>query len=76
LGFFNAEMHSNKKRFIEANNHRLHIQQIMKLLIAIIIAALSSCTLTVNPDGSRTYGTDATTAAIIAAQIVEAESGK
>jgi len=48
----------------------------MKLLIAIIIAASTSCTLTINPDGSRTYGTDAKTAAIIAAQIVEAESGK
>ena len=49
----------------------------MKLLITIILAlAYSSCTLTVNPDGSRTYGTDAKTAAIIAAQIVEAESGK
>jgi len=30
----------------------------MNLLIAIIIAAMTSCTLTVNPDGSRTYGTD------------------
>jgi hypothetical protein len=48
----------------------------MKLIIAIIIAAMTSCTLTVNPDGSRTYGTDATTAAIIAAQIIEAESVK
>lgn len=49
----------------------------MKLLIAIILViGCESCTLTVNPDGSRIYGTDATTAAIIAAQIIDAESGK
>ena len=48
-----------------------------KYILAIIATlALSNCTLTVNPDGSRTYGTDATTAAIIAAQIIESESGK
>lgn len=48
----------------------------MKTITAIIILSLASCTLTINPDGSRTYGTDATTAAVIAAQIIEAESGK
>ena len=48
----------------------------MKLLIAIIIVAMTSCTITVHPDGSRTYGADANTAAIIATQIIEAESGK
>lgn len=48
----------------------------MKPLIAIIIiAALSSCTLTINPDGSRTYGTDAETAAAIVTTIIE-DSGK
>ena len=48
-----------------------------KYILAIIAAlALSSCTLTVNPDGSRTYGTDAETAAIIATQIIDADSGK
>tara|TARA_R110000868_G_scaffold306230_1_gene567467 strand:+ start:848 stop:994 length:147 start_codon:yes stop_codon:yes gene_type:complete len=48
----------------------------MKIILAIIILSLTSCTLTINPDGSRTYGTDAKTAAIIANQIIEAESGK
>jgi hypothetical protein len=35
----------------------------MKLLITIILAlAYSSCTLSVSPDGTRTYGVDANTA--------------
>jgi len=35
-----------------------------KLLIAVsLVIGLSSCTLTVSPDGTRTYGVDANTAA-------------
>lgn len=49
----------------------------IKLLIAsVLVIALNSCTLTVNPDGSRTYGTDANAAAAIATTIIESESGK
>ena len=31
----------------------------MKAILAIITLAATSCTLTVSPDGSRTYGMDA-----------------
>ena len=48
----------------------------MKLLIAIIIAAMGSCTLSVLPDGTRIYRADPKTAAIIAAQIIEVENAK
>lgn len=37
---------------------------------------LSSCTLTVHPDGSRTYGVDSQAAAAVATTIIESESGK
>ena len=53
------------------------VAQLLFILAGLaIIVALNACTLTVHPDGSRTYGTDAETAAIIAAQIIDAESGK
>ena len=48
-----------------------------KYIVALFaLLALSSCTLTVNPDGSRTYGTDANAAAAVATVIIESESGK
>lgn len=49
---------------------------IVILAFLAIMIALNSCTLTVNPDGSRTYGTDVNAAAKVATIIIESESGK
>lgn len=39
------------------------------IILVLLLFAMSSCTLTVHPDGSRTYGVDAATAI----QILEAK---
>lgn len=44
--------------------------KITHLLIILLILATSACTLTVHPDGSRTYGTDPAAAAAIAQQVI------
>lgn len=55
----------------------IKVAQLAFVLIGMaIIMSLNSCTLAVNPDGSRTYGTDANAAAAIATTIIESESGK
>lgn len=39
-------------------------------------ATLSSCTLKIDADGSRTYGLDPQAAAVVTTAIIESDSGK
>ena len=46
------------------------------LACALSAVCFNSCTLTVSPDGTRTYGLDQDAAAAITTTIIETESGK
>lgn len=63
----------NKQDKIQIANY---VAQLLFVLAGFaVLIALNSCTLTINPDGSRTYGTDANAAPAIATTIIEG-SGK
>lgn len=46
------------------------------LVCSFSVACFNSCTLTVAPDGTRTYSLDPQAAAAVATTIIESESGK